>query len=140
MKTWFYLPLLLLVFVFSGCTKTTNEVVIPNKTILQPVNPNDWGFDAVNQLYFYSVPVPELNNVNQSDGVIVSIGRYEVNSSADPQSFELLPQVYGGQSYFVIHNGSAVEVDIKGVNGAASQKPTTKVWIKIVLVPSEIQP
>jgi len=53
-----------------------------------------------------------------------------------PQAFELLPQVYNNQSYFVIHDDQAVEVDIKGVNGAASQKPATKVRVKIVLIPS----
>lgn len=136
MKTWFYLPLLLLGFILPGCTKTTNEVVIPNQTILFEISPNDWGQDP-DGTFFYSIPVSELNNVNQLDGVIVSMARYDAaNPTVVPQSFELLPQVYNNQSYFVIHNDQAVEVDIKGVNGAASQKPATKVRIKIVLVPS----
>lgn len=135
MKTWFYLPLLLLGFILPGCTKTTNEVVIPNQTILFEINPNDWGLE--NGVYFYSIPVSELNNVNQLDGVIVSMARYDANApTVVPQAFELLPQVYNNQSYFVIHDDQAVEVDIKGVNGAASQKPATKVRVKIVLIPS----
>lgn len=136
MKTWFYLPLLLLGFILPGCTKTTNEVVIPNQTILFEINPNDWGQDPDGK-FFYSIPVSELNNVNQLDGVIVSMARYDpANPTVVPQSFELLPQVYNNQSYFVIHNDEAVEVDIKGINGVASQKPAAKVRIKIVLVPS----
>lgn len=135
MKTWFYLPLLLLGFILPGCTKTTNEVVIPNQTILFEINPNDWGLE--NGVYFYSIPVSELNNVNQLDGVIVSMARYSAaNPTVVPQAFELLPQVYNNQSYFIIHDDQAVEVDIKGVNGAASEKPTTKVRVKIVLIPS----
>ncbi|MGF6850476.1 hypothetical protein QFZ51_005711 [Chitinophaga sp. W3I9] len=137
MKTWFYLPLLLLGFILPGCTKTTNEVVIPNQTILFEINPNDWGFDAATGVYFYSIPVSELNNVNQLDGVIVSMARYDAsNPTVVPQSFELLPQVYNNQSYFIIHDDQAVEVDIKGVNGVNSQKPATKVRVKIVLIPS----
>jgi hypothetical protein len=137
MKTWFYLPLLLLGFILPGCTKTTNEVVIPNQTILFEINPADWGFDNNTGVYFYSIPVSELNNVNQLDGVIVSMARYDANApTVVPQAFELLPQVYNNQSYFVIHDDQAVEVDIKGVNGATSQKPATKVRVKIVLIPS----
>jgi hypothetical protein len=109
--------------------------VIPNQTILFEINPNDWGLE--NGVYFYSIPVSELNNVNQLDGVIVSMARYDANApTVVPQAFELLPQVYNNQSYFVIHDDQAVEVDIKGVNGAASQKPATKVRVKIVLIPS----
>ena len=135
MKTWLFLPLILLGFILPGCTKTTNEVVIPNQTILVDVNPGDWGLD--NGTYFYSINVPELNGVNQFDGVVVSMARYDpANPGAEPQSFELLPQVYGDQSYFIIHNDNAVEVDIKGVNGVPSVKPSGKVRIKIVLIPS----
>lgn len=139
MKTWLYLPLLLLVFVFSGCTKTTNEVVIPNTTISATVNPGDWKFDAVNKFYYVSINVPELTNVNASDGVVVSIARYDVNGAA-PKYYELLPQVLNNLSYFVIHYGQTVEVDIKGLNGAPSSAPTTATIIKIVLVPSVIAP
>lgn len=139
MKTWLYLPLLLLVFVFSGCTKTTNEVVIPNTTISATVKPGDWQFDAVNKFYFVSINVPELANVNASDGVVVSMARYGTNGAA-PQYYELLPQVVGDQSYFVIHYDKTVEVDIKGINGGVSQVPTTSTIIKIVLVPSVIAP
>ena len=136
MKTWFYLPLVLLGFILPGCTKTTNEVVIPNQTILYEINPGDWGYEQATGTYFYSIKVPELNNVNQTDGVVVSMARYSSGSTQVPQSFELLPQVIDNQSYFVIHDDQAVEVDIKGVNGATSLKPTTRVRIKIVLIPS----
>jgi hypothetical protein len=139
MKTWLYLPLLLLVFVFSGCTKTTNEVVIPNTTISVKLNPADWEFDSNNKFYFKSIKVPELNNVNASDGVVVSIARYDA-SGAEPKSYELLPQVLGNLSYFVIHDNQFVEVDIKGLNGTPSAAPTTPVIIKIVLIPSVIVP
>lgn len=140
MKTWLYLPLLLLVFVFSGCTKTTNEVVIPNTTKSFLVNPADWKYDNTAQLYYALIPVAALNNVSQSDGVVVSLGRYTPGSSAPPTSYELLPQVLNNLSYFVIHDSQQVEVDIKGINGAASAAPNTAVIIKVVVVPSVIQP
>ncbi|SEW54408.1 hypothetical protein [Chitinophaga arvensicola] len=135
MKTWLYLPLLLLGFILPGCTKTTNEVVIPNQTILYELNPGDWKQDT-NGMYYFVIPVPELKNVNQTDGVIVSLARYAPNSSEEPQNYELLPQVYNSQTYLVTHNAQAVEIDIKGQNGTASTPPATKVRVKIVLIPS----
>jgi len=134
MKTWFYLPLLLLGFILPGCTKTTNEVVIPNQTILYEITPDAW--QLINGFYYYKIDVPELNNVNQLDGVVVSVARYAVGSTAVPQSFELLPQVFNNQSYSISHDDRAVEVYIQGVNGVVSQKPDTKVRVKIVLIPS----
>lgn len=135
MKTWLYLPVLLLVFILPACTKTTNEVVIPNTTIVYPIDPANWGYDAPTKTYYYSIETPELKDVYETDGVVVSLGRFDQNGNP-PQSYELLPQVLNDQSYFVIHNGAAVEVDIKGINGTASQKPNTRVWVKIVLIPS----
>lgn len=134
MKTWFYLPLLLLGFILPGCTKTTNEVVIPNQTILYEITPDAWSLES--GFYYYKIDVPELNNVNQTDGVVVSVARYAPNSNAEPQSFELLPQVFNNQSYAISHDDKAVEVYIQGVNGVASQRPDTKVRVKIVLIPS----
>jgi len=136
MKTWFYLPLVLLGFILPGCTKTTNEVVIPNQTILYEINPNDWKLDNATGTYYFVIDAPELKNVNQTDGVVVSMARYSAGSSTVPQSFELLPQVIDTQSYFVIHDDSKVEIDIKGVNGATSLKPSNRVRIKIVFIPS----
>ncbi|GEP91898.1 hypothetical protein CTE07_35430 [Chitinophaga terrae (ex Kim and Jung 2007)] len=120
-----------------ACKKTTNEIVIPNQTILVEASPNDWIYDNTDQTYNWSTSVPELNGVNQLDGVIVSMARYAPNSSAAPQEFEMLPQVFANQSYNVLHNENTVFVQIKGINGVASAPPPTKVRIKIVLIPSE---
>ncbi|MEC5146573.1 hypothetical protein [Chitinophaga sp. 212800010-3] len=140
MKRWIYLPLLFLVagFILPGCTKKYTETVIPSTTILYDINPGDWGYDATNDLYFYSIATPELKGIYQTDAVVVSIARFPANSTQEPNpfSFELLPQVYGGQSYFIIHNDAAVEVDIKGVDGNRSAKPATRVRVKIVITPS----
>lgn len=138
MKRWIYLPLLFLVagFILPGCTKKYTETVIPSTTILYEINPGDWGYDAANDMYYYSISTPELQGVNQTDAVVVSMARYAANSSQEPQSYELLPQVYGGQSYFVIHNNSAVELDIKGIDGNRAAKPATRVRVKIVITPS----
>lgn len=135
MKTWLYLPLLLLGFILPGCTKKTTEIVIPNQTVLYEITPDAWGYDNNTGTYFYSIPLPELKGVNQTDGVIVSMARYNA-SGQTPQAYELLPQVYNNQSYFIIHDDANLEVDIKGINGAASVKPATKVRVKIVLIPS----
>ncbi|TWF32386.1 hypothetical protein FHW36_11659 [Chitinophaga polysaccharea] len=135
MKTWLYLPLLLLGFILPGCTKKTTEIVIPNQTILYQITPDAWGYDNSTGIYYYVIKTPELNGVSKTDGVIVSMARFSANGQT-PQSYELLPQVYNNQSYFVIHDDAKLEVDIKGINGAASVKPATAVWIKIVLIPS----
>ena len=137
MKTWLYLPLLLLLGLTTlSCKKTTNEYVIPNQTILTEVDPGGWVYSSIDQTYNYSVDVPELNNVNQLDGVIVSMARYQANSNAVPQEFEMLPQVFANQSYNVLHDNQTVFVQIKGINGVASAPPPTRVRVKIVLIPS----
>lgn len=138
MKTWLYLPLVLLVFVFTGCTKTTNEVVIPNKTIyIDNVAPNAWVYDNTDQTYNLAISVPELKGFTRSDGVIVSMGRYGTGGAA-PTEFEMLPEVFAKQSYNVLHNDQQVFVQIKGIDGAASAAPTGTVAIKIVLIPSVV--
>ncbi|NSL90650.1 hypothetical protein [Chitinophaga solisilvae] len=131
MKTWLYLPLLLLGFILPGCTKTTNEVVIPNKTILQDVPPNKWGVDG--NVRYVQIAVPELDATsNQLDGVIVSIAR-------DGTLYELLPEVFDGESYNVIHSSQEkgfVTVELRGANGQLA-KPVTKTYrFKIVIIPS----
>ncbi|RFS19700.1 hypothetical protein DVR12_21590 [Chitinophaga silvatica] len=137
MKTWLYLPLLLLVgFITPSCKKTYNEVVIPNQTILVDAKTSDWVYSSIDQTYNFAVSVPELNNVNQLDGVIVSMARFQANSNATPQEFEMLPQVFANQSYNVLHDNANVFVQIKGINGVASAPPPTTVRIKIVLIPS----
>ncbi|MFY0254046.1 hypothetical protein ACDQ55_08855 [Chitinophaga sp. 30R24] len=138
MRTWLYFPLLLLgcIFIMSGCKKTTNEYVIPNQTILYEINPADWQRNTSDGSYTYSISVPELQNVNQTDAVIVSMARYVAGSNAAPQEYELLPEVFNHQSYNVLHDNKYVFLQILGIEGYAAAVPPTRVRIKIVLIPS----
>ncbi|CAL1519879.1 hypothetical protein [Chitinophaga sp. MM2321] len=130
MKTWLYLPLLLLMgFTFSSCTKTTNEVVIPNKTIIQDVAANLWKLDDQG-VYYIQFDVPELDqNTNQLDGVIVSIAR-------DKNLYEILPEVYKNEYYNVIHQPGTIIVELRGPNGSQAAKPVDDMRFKIVIIPS----
>ncbi|PSL47785.1 hypothetical protein CLV51_102645 [Chitinophaga niastensis] len=128
MKTWFYLPLLLLGFILPGCTKTTNEVVIPNKTILVDIKSTDW--KQVNGVWGVTFIVPELDNsTNQTDGVIVSMSRGNA-------VFEILPEVYQDQSYTVIHNPGNIVVELRGTDGRPTIVPAENITFKLVLIPS----
>ncbi|MCW3467349.1 hypothetical protein [Chitinophaga nivalis] len=135
MKTWLYLPFLLLGFLFVGCTKTTNEVVIPNQTISYDVASSAW--EQVGSTFVVDFDIPPLNsNTNQSDGVIVSMARYN-NSGVLSSTFEMLPEVYENQAYSVLHNNGRVSIEVKGVNGAPTLRPPGKVRFKVVIIPSE---
>lgn len=133
MKNWLYLPLLLLAVVFSSCTKTTNEVVIPNKTIFFDVSPSTWKLDGT--VYFVQfTDLPELtSDANQVDGVVVSVSR---QSNGAYSFYELLPEVFNNEYYNVIHEANRVTIELRGPNGTTAQVPNVNMRFKIVIVPS----
>ncbi|NML41822.1 hypothetical protein HHL17_31855 [Chitinophaga sp. G-6-1-13] len=134
MKRWLYLlPLLMTAAVFSSCTKTTNEVVIPNKTIFFTMTPDQWKLD--NGVYFIQFNnLPELDqNANQNDGVVVSIARQQ---NGQFELFELLPEVFNNESYNVIHQTGTLIVELRGPNNTVAQKPNVTMKFKIVIIPS----
>ncbi|MBC9932373.1 hypothetical protein [Chitinophaga qingshengii] len=133
MKNWLYLPLLLLAVVFSSCTKTTNEVVIPNKTIFFDVAPNSWILDG--DVYFVQFKdLPELtSDANQVDGVVVSVSR---QSNGAYSFYELLPEVFNNEYYNVIHETGKVTIELRGPNGTKAQVPNVNMRFKVVIVPS----
>ncbi|QJB33223.1 hypothetical protein HF324_18275 [Chitinophaga oryzae] len=132
MKTWLYLPLLLLAVVFSSCTKNYNEV-IPNKTIFYDVSTTTWKLD--NQgVYYVQFDVPELDqNSSQLDGVVVSVARQQ---NGGYNLFELLPEVFNNEYYNVIHQAGTLLVELRGPNGTQAQKPTVNMRFKIVIIPA----
>ncbi|NLR66208.1 hypothetical protein HGH92_18020 [Chitinophaga varians] len=135
MKRWLYLlPLLMIAAVFSSCTKTTNEVVIPNKTIFFTMTPDQWTLDN-NGVYFIQFNnLPELDqNANQNDGVVVSIARQQ---NGGYELYELLPEVFNNESYNVIHTTGKLVVELRGPNNTVAQKPNVTMKFKIVIIPS----
>lgn len=133
MKTWLYLPLLLLGVVFSSCTKTTNEVVIPNKTILFDAQPNNWTQDP-DGVYVMELDLPELDqNANQLDGVVVSMSRL-ANGAYD--QYEVLPEVFNNEYYNVVHIPGKLFIELRGPNNTTAQKPNVNIRFKIVIIPS----
>ncbi|WP_113617555.1 hypothetical protein [Chitinophaga flava] len=132
MKTWLYLPLLLLGLVFSSCTKTTNEV-IPNNTFLFDVQPSGWTLD--NQgVYFVQFNIPSLDrNANQLDGVIVSLARQQ---NGNFELYEMLPEVFNNENYNVIHQTGTLLVELRGPNNTRANAPNVPMRFKIVVIPS----
>ncbi|HVI47665.1 MAG TPA: hypothetical protein VM802_22530 [Chitinophaga sp.] len=129
MKTWLYLPLLMLGLIFTSCRKEeiTNQV-IPNKTILFTVRTSDWkAVPNTTNTYAVILPVSEIQAV--TDGVIVSIADLNGNT------FELLPEVVGNKSFNVIHYPGSVRVELASTNGAAIQLPQD-LTMKVVVIPA----
>ncbi|NIG57406.1 hypothetical protein [Chitinophaga sp. Cy-1792] len=130
MKKWLYsLPLVLVLFTASSCTKNYNDI-IPNTTIVVDAAANQWIFDNTTGTYYISIDVGELTtSTTQSDAVVVSMSRNQT-------LFEALPEVYNNTSFTYIYKAGTVLIEAQGVNGAAIQLPTSSVRFKITIIPA----
>lgn len=131
-----YLSILALVFTLffaSSCTKEYNtiEEVIPNRTIVYTVPVSGWSFNASDGTYITNINMPEIDNVVfENDGVVVA-------AMFDSNTYEVLPQVYGGYSYTYYYKPGLLTVSIQGANGSQGVRPNNPITFKIVLIPSE---
>lgn len=131
MKTFLFLPALLMAVLFTGCTKKY-EYVTPNQTIFFDVDSGDWTQDTNSRTYFVDLPIPEINGqANQNFGIVVSI-------SGDGELYEAIPQTYGGYAYSYTHETGHLTLERQFVDGSASgPQPEADIRVKIVLVESQ---
>lgn len=137
MKSFLFLPLLLLAVLFTSCRKEeitqVNEVVIPNRTITTTIQPGDWQPDAGNKSYFVSINMPEIDQrVHNTNGVLAYF------SFDDGVTYEAIPDVFFGTTLQVTHSVGKIFVDFQNADGSMPAGPLTEeVRIKIVLVESD---
>ncbi|WP_346318900.1 hypothetical protein [Chitinophaga sp. YIM B06452] len=131
MKT-FILPFLFLgAVLFSSCTKETNEVVIPNQTIIGSVATNMWVLNTGNNSYQATLDLPEL------DGQTVELDAIQVYISFGSNIWEPLPQVFQGVSYLYSYSPGKLYLDAQNAAGTAPVKVTAPMDVKIVIIKSE---
>jgi len=131
MKALLFLPLLVMSLWITGCTKKY-EYVTPNQTIQTTVQPGDWQLLTNSKTYSVSISMPEISDqVNQNYGVLVYV-------SADGNTFEAIPEVYGGYTYSYTHTPGSITIETQLADGsAAGSAPPDPIVVKIVLVESE---
>ena len=136
MKSFLFLPLMLLAITFTSCKKEeiTQEVVIPNRTITTNIQPNAWQRDDDNGSFFVEINMPEIDKrVYDSNGILAYF-------SFDGTTFEAIPDVWQGATLKVTHSVGKLYIDIQGADGAQINPPAEEMFVKIILVDSEIVP
>jgi hypothetical protein len=139
MKSFLLLPLLMLTILFTSCrkeeiTQEITEVVIPNRTITTDIQPNTWQRDDANGSYFVEIDMPEIDKkVYDSNGILAYF-------SFDGTTFEAIPDVWQGATLKVTHSIGKLYIDIQGADGVQIAPPTEAIFVKIILVDSEIVP
>lgn len=131
MKT-FILPFIFLGTVFfSSCTKETNEVVIPNQTIIGNVSTDMWLLNTGNNSYQATLDIPEL------DGQTVELDAIQVYISFGSNIWEPLPQVFSGVSYLYSYSPGKLYLDTQNATGTAPVRITAPLDVKIVIIKSD---
>jgi len=122
-----FLPLILFI---TSCQK--NEVIIPNRTIVVNLTPSRWIPSNGGQNYTATIDLPELTNeFNERGGVLTYI-------SFGNQSYEQLPEVYGGISYSYVSRPGQLLIELQSSNGSGTITPPSQtVTVKIILVDSD---
>lgn len=133
MKSLLLLPMLMLGILFTSCTKEeiTQEVVIPNRTILFEIPEDQWQLDTRSQTYYADIPIEEIDEyANQNSGILVYI-------SDDKVTYEAIPDVLDGSSYIYRYTTGRLFIEIQGVDGAPAGFPDHTIFAKVVIVESD---
>ncbi|SFD03069.1 hypothetical protein SAMN05518672_101123 [Chitinophaga sp. CF118] len=134
MKSFLFLPLLVLGVLFSSCRKEEiiQQVVVPNRTITTTVNPSDWKLDTDKNTYYVTISMPEIDGrVYNTNGVLVYI-------SFDGIVYEAIPDVLFGSTFEVTHSIGSISIDSQNADGSLpANHPTAAITVKIVLVDSD---
>jgi hypothetical protein len=131
---------LLVLFTFTGCTKTTVQQVNQVFSAVYSVPANQWvsGNDPNGTLYYYtSLTVPELTqNIDLNGGVLVYLS-FDDPSSTDP-AYEAMPEVFDGVAYGAIHTTGSITVDLRAADGSDAPGPiTAPTMIKVILMDAQ---
>jgi len=89
----------------SSCTKEYYDVV-PNKTFVYTIQPNQWRWDegVRNQIY-YDIDLPELTDYYVTQG-LVSVAM----SNNGESSYDILPSTFGGTAFSVNYTTGFVTI------------------------------
>ncbi|MFC3199424.1 hypothetical protein ACFOET_17515 [Parapedobacter deserti] len=90
---------------FTSCTKEYYDVV-PNKTFVYTIQPNQWAWDTgvINQIY-YDINLPELTDYYVDQGIV------SVSLSVDDEaSYNILPATIMGTAYSVNYTTGFVTI------------------------------
>ena len=128
MKKFFAFLLPVILFV-SACQK--NEYIVPNRTIIVNLSPSRWIPSNSGQNYTATIDLPELTNeFNERGGVLAYV-------SFGNQSYEQLPEVYGGISYSYLARPGQLLIELQSSNGSGTINPPSQtVTVKVILVES----
>lgn len=124
----FIIPLFLILFSVSACTK---EYVVPNKTIITELRPGDWiNVNNQGRNYTAAIDMPEIDDyVNEHHGILVYV-------SFGDRTYEQIPQVYNGVSYSYYTKPGQIVMELQSSNGTSVITPPGSMTVKIVLIES----
>ena len=124
----FIIPLIILLFSLNGCTK---EYVMPNRTVITELRPDDWvNVQGQDRNYYAEIDMPEIDDyVNERYGVLVYV-------SFGNRSYEQIPQVYNGVSYSYYTRPGQIIMELQGSDGTSVVSPPGSMTVKIVLIES----
>ena len=123
----FIIPLFLILFAVSGCTK---EYVVPNRTIITELSGSDWRSNNQGRSFAAEIDMPEIDDyVNEHHGVLVYI-------SFGDRTYEQVPQVYNGVSYSYYTAPGKMVLELQSSDGISTVNPPGSMTVKIVLVES----
>lgn len=103
-----YLTLAIVLTVFFGFTSCTKEYydLVPNRTFIYTIQPNQWEWDngVVNQIY-YDISLPELTDYYVDQGIV------SVAISVDNEaSYNTIPATIAGTAYSVNYTTGFVTI------------------------------
>jgi len=114
----------------ASCTKSNNQVVVPNETYFVTVKSGDWKTTDGGKTYSANYSVPAITgDVNANWGVLVY-------ASFSNGVYEAIPEVYNGIAYSYSHSVGTLSFDIQASDGSTVISPPGAFTVKLVLVPS----
>jgi hypothetical protein len=125
----------IVVAALASCKKTYVTNVTPNQTYTSTITPSQWMQTTDGKSDSVSIKLPNASNffLNDSDATLVYFSYFQ-------GVYEQIPEVYNGVSYSYFHyvsNGNLYMVlYAQPINGGAPVKPTSNVFVKLVLIPS----
>lgn len=128
----------LVVLGVSSCTKEYYDVV-PNKTFVYTIQPNEWSWDegVSNQIY-YDIDLPELTDYYVTQG-LVSVAMSDNGES----SYDILPSTFGGTAFSVNYTTGFVTIYAEDPIADPDYEvpiPTATMTVKITLSDAEYIP
>ncbi|PPL04231.1 hypothetical protein [Parapedobacter indicus] len=128
----------LVVLGVSSCTKEYYDVV-PNKTFIYTIKPNDWKWDeGVSHQIYHDIDLPELTDY------YITQGNVSVAMSDNGEvSYDILPSTFGGTAFSVRYTAGFVTIYAEDPIADPEYEvpiPTATMTVKITLSDAEYIP